>query len=619
MADKNNEKKLFEEFPPVSTEQWREKINADLKGADFNKKLVWRTKEGIHVQPYYRAEDLIDKEYLDNLPGDFPFVRATDVNNKNNWYIRQDVDATSSIEDANQKALKNIEKGADSICFLLDPDKEYTDKDILSLLNGIRLEDIEIVFDAGKASLQLLDILIDTFPNIKGSLEFDPIGRLATHGNFCKPEDDVFQTCKEILKKGKKLNKFRSITINGKFFRNAGSTITEELAFSLAMATDYMDKLTELGFSSDEVAQAIKVNLGIGSDYFTEIAKIRAARLLWAKMIEAFKPEDEQSKKICIHAETTLWNNTIYDPYVNMLRTTTEGMSAVIGGIHSLTINPFNLVYQKPTEFSERIARNQQILLKEESYFDKVLDPSAGSYYLENLTDILAEESWKLFLKIESNGGFIKSFKEGMIQDLIKETVQKRNIAIATRKETLLGTNQFPNFSEKADSEINLDIVKTKQETDKEKIAEPIKFYRGSEAFEELRIKTDKSDKTPTAFMLTYGNLAMRKARSQFSCNFFACAGFEVIDNNGFKTVDEGVQEAILKNADIVVICSSDEEYTTIAPEINQKIRNQAIVVVAGMPKNADELKENGLEHFIHVKSNILEELKKFQSMLGIK
>lgn len=618
MADKSNQKKLFEEFPPVSTEQWREKIIADLKGADFNKRLVWKTKEGIHVQPFYRAEDLTDKEYLDNLPGDFPFVRATEIK-KNNWYIRQDVDATSTIEDANQQALKNIEKGAGSICFLLDADKEYTTKEISSLLKGIQLQKTEIVFDAGKASLKLLDILNDVFPNIKGSLEFDPIGRFVTHGNFCKREDEVFETCKAILGKSKNLKNFKSITINGKFFRAAGSTITEELAFSLAMATDYMDRLTDLGFSSDEVAQALKVNLGIGSDYFPEIAKIRAARLLWAKMMEAFKPIDDQSGKICIHAETTLWNNTIYDPYVNMLRTTTEGMSAAIGGVHSLTINPFNLAYQKSSEFSERIARNQQILLKEESYFDKVLDPSAGSYYLENLTDILADESWKLFLKIESNGGFIKSFKEGMIQDIIKETIKKRDIAIATRKESLLGTNQFPNFTEKADPEINSEVIKTKQETDEDKIAEPIKFYRGSEAFEEMRIKTDKSDKTPTAFMLTYGNLAMRKARSQFSCNFFACAGFEVIDNNGFKTIDEGVQEAIRKKADIVVICSSDEEYTTIAPEINQKLENQSIVVVAGLPGNAKELKENGLEHFIHVKSNILEDLKKFQSLVGIK
>jgi methylmalonyl-CoA mutase len=297
-------------------------------------------------------------------------------------------------------------------------------------------------------------------------------------------------------------------------------------------------------------------------------------------------------------------------------------MSAIIGGTNSLTVRPFNAMFEDATNFSERIARNQQLLLKEESHFDKIVDPSAGSYYIENLTNSIAEQAWKLFLQVDEMGGFIQAFKKGFVQDKIKETARKRDMDIATRKEILLGTNQYPNFNEFILKEIKPEVFHTEDQTNGHALAETLKPYRGAMAFEVLRYKTDKFAlrvNRPQVFMFTYGSMAMRRGRSQFSSNFFACAGFEVIDNNGFKTVDEGVKATINSKAEIVVVCAADDDYPVIAPEIVEKIGDRAIVVVAGYPKESiDELKSIGIKHFIHLKSNVLETLREFQGLLGM-
>jgi len=351
-----------------------------------------------------------------------------------------------------------------------------------------------------------------------------------------------------------------------------------------------------------------------------EIAKIRAARFLWAKLSEVYLPSEIDSTMMCIHAENSNWNKTVYDPYVNMLRTTTEAMSAVLGGIHSLTILPFDKAYQKPTNFSERVARNQQLIIKEEAYFGKVVDPAAGSYYIEMLTQSMIQHAWSLFLKVQDMGGYIESFTKGFIQSEIGNLAQKRESNIATRRDTVLGTNQYPNFNEVADKKaVTMDSVKkpfAQKPTDA--VCDPLIQFRGSQAFEELRLKTDLATKRPKVFMLTLGNLAFRRARAQFSCNFFACAGFEVVDNIGFKSVDEGVRAAMDAKADIVTICSSDEEYDTLAPEAYEKIKGKAIFVVAGEPASKVLLEEKGITNFISVKSNVLETLGEYQRLLSM-
>ena len=626
--EKNNEDvKLFGTFPPVSTEAWEALIQKDLKGADYAKKLIWKTMEGFDVKPYYRAEDIKNLEYLNVFPGDFPFVR-TSRKTENNWFVRQDL-PVGDITETNKLALDILMKGVDSLGFLLDPTKEPQIEEIEKLMENIYAQIVEVNFVCGKQALQVLRIYLTLLKKynrdlskIHGSVDFDPIGNLNLKGNFYASESSDFEVCKTLIEESRHVPHFRTLAVNARHFKNAGSSIVEELAFGLAYGNEYLSKLTDLGLNIDDIAPKIKFSFATGSNYFMEIAKIRAARLLWAKIVNAYGPSDAEFTKTHIHTVTADWNKTMYDPQMNMLRTTTEAMSAIIGGTNSLTVRPYNAVFEQTSAFTERIARNQQLVIKEECYFDKVVDPAAGSYYIENLTDALVEEAWKIFLQISEMGGFIEAFKKGFIQQKIHETSQKRDAAIANRKEILIGTNQYPNFNEFVNKEIDASVVEPSSEISGNVIAEPLKTYRGAQGFELLRYKTDlfsMKNKRPKAFMFTFGSLAMRRARSQFSSNFFACAGFEVVDNNGFKTIEEGVAASLESKAEIVVICGSDDDYPVIVPEIFTKIGQKAIVVVAGFPKDSiEELKAKGIKHFIHVKSNVLETLKDFQKLLNI-
>ncbi|MBE9467728.1 MAG: acyl-CoA mutase large subunit family protein [Bacteroidetes bacterium] len=625
MSESTKDKKLFEEFPPVSTEDWEAKIKVDLKGADYERKLIWKTNNGFNIKPYYRAEDLKDISYLNVHADEFPFVRGSNKN-KNSWLIRQDIKVENFYE-AHKKALSYIDKGAQSIGFIIE--NEPTKSELNVLLENIDIEKFEINFVCAKCSLSLLQNLISLFESknidlkkVSGSIEFDDLGSFALKGKFQESKEALFNEYKSLIQEAQKVPKFKVIAVNGKYFNNSGSSIVEELAFSLAAGNEYLSQLTEKGLSVDEIANHVKFNFAVGSNYFLEIAKIRAARLLWANIVKAYNSKNEESEKMYVHSTTSEWNKTVYDPYVNILRSTTETMSSIIGGTDSLTVNPFNSIYEETTDFSERIARNQQIIIKEESYFDEIVDPSAGSYYIENLTNSIAENAWKLFVETEQQGGFIKALENNFIQNKINETAQKRDLAIATRKENFLGTNQFPNFNEHIDNERSSEIINRKDLSEKDAVIETLKPYRGTQGFEQLRFKTDrysKINKRPQAFMFTFGNVGMRKARAQFACNFFACAGFDVVDNNGFSSVDEGVEACVKNKADIVVICSSDDEYANIVAEIYEKLKTNAIIVVAGYPKAIiDDLKSKGIKHFIYVKTNVLESLNNFQTELGI-
>jgi methylmalonyl-CoA mutase len=288
--------------------------------------------------------------------------------------------------------------------------------------------------------------------------------------------------------------------------------------------------------------------------------------------------------------------------------------------VDSLEVLPFDRPIRKPSVFSNRIARNVQTILKEESYFDRVIDPAAGSYYIETLTNSIAEESWKLIKQVEEKGGYLAAFKAGFIQEQIKASAQKRDMNIATRRQILLGSNQYPNFTETAGNDVTEATVTRggNQHADAEKIAEPISAYRGAQAFEALRYATDKSVAPPQVFMLTFGNLAMCRARAQFASNFFACAGFKVVDNNRFETIEEGAGAALAAKAQIVVACAADDDYAEAVPQIARQIGDKAILVVAGDPACRADLEAQGIKNFINVKSNVLETLKEYQRELGI-
>lgn len=616
----NCKEKLFTEFVAPTKQEWLDKIQVDLKGADFDKRLVWRTNEGFNVQPFYRREDVLKLKTPDALPGEFPYVRGNKKKD-NAWYVRQDI-KVDDAKAANEKALDLLNKGIDSLCFKISGDD--VNKDFVeTLLKDIVCDAVELNFDTCKRhTLELAHILTEYFEQkgydkakIVGSLDWDPMEKIVMKGHDVTP---ILDLAPEIVKALAEYPNFRCITVNAVSLNNAGSYIVQELGYALAWGNDYLNRLVEAGVDVDLAASKIKFNMGITENFFMEIAKFRAARMLWAEIVKQYNPKNDESCKMCVNAVTSKYNMTLFDSYVNLLRSQTETMSAALAGVHSIVVTPFDAVYETPNDFSERIARNQQLLLKEESHFDKVVDPGAGSYFIEELTTSLANEGWKIFLNVEDNGGFLEAAKKGIVQDDINATNVKRHEAAAKRKEFILGTNQFPNFTEKSDGKRPLSCSCSCGHGH-DTAFKSINSTRLAADFEDLRIKVESSEKVPVAFMLTIGNLAMRQARAQFSCNFLACAGYKVVDNLGFSTVEEGVDAALKAGADIVVLCSSDDEYAQYAVPAYKYLDGRAMFVVAGAPACMDDLKAAGIENFIHVRCNVLETLKEYNAKLGIK
>lgn len=624
MAEKKE--RLFSNFPPVSTEEWMEKVAIDLKGADFERRVVWRTGEGFDVQPFYRWEDIKDSKLIDSLPGEYPYVRGT-KKDSNNWLVREEV-VVKHVGKANQKAVSLLQRGANSICFEIESNL-LTDSLFAELLNGINPEEVELNFSTSQCQIVKLTKLLVAYyqeqkfnvMNLFGSVKFDYFNQLLTEG---KEEGELPSYLSELINAIAPLPFYRVCNVTASSLSNAGAYLFQELGYALSWGNAYLSTMVEQGVPSAIAAKKIKFTFGVGSNYFLEIAKFRAARLLWANIAAAYEPtcdhdcENEGeggrcrcASKMQIHAVTSTYNLTLYDEYVNLLRTQTEAMSAVLGGVDSMTVLPFDFPYKESDEFSERLARNQQLLLKEEAHFDKVIDPAGGSYYLETLTASIAEQAWNLFLTIEEEGGFYAAIKAGTVQDAVSESNDKRELAVARRRETLLGTNQFPNFGEFAGDKRPVQESCTANQSIK-----TLPATRVATEFEKLRLETDLSGKRPKVFMLTIGSLVMRQARAQFACNFFACAGYEVIDNLGFNSVEEGVNAALAVDADVVVLCSSDDEYATYGEAAFKALDNRALFVVAGAPACMDELKEIGVEHFVHVRVNMLETLKEFNMNL---
>jgi methylmalonyl-CoA mutase len=437
--------RLLEDFPPVPTSEWEAAIQKDLKGADYEKKLVWKTEEGISVRPYYRAED---------AHGRAPLLRGTN----RPWEM-----------------------------FAPDPEPP--------------------------------------------------------------------------------------VSINAIDFHEAGATAVQEVAFALALGADLL--------SSDMPVETF--SFAIGSNHFMEIAKLRAARLLWTQVAAAF---GAPKAPIRIHARSAGENKTLFDPYMNLLRVTTEALSAIVGGCDSLTI--------LPCRFDTHLATNVHHILREEAHLDKVTDPAAGSYYVERLTEEVAREAWKLFQEIEAAGGFAKYKAAGRVEAAQSQARETKQKAVVARRRVLVGTNNYPNIQERA-----LDAAGEMPEGE-----------RFASVFEAIRLRMErhakKTGKTPRVLLLERGDLKMRKARAAFCLNFFGCAGFDV------------VQSDALAGADMIVLCSSDAEYFSIAQDVCPKV--SVPVLVAGNPKDQiDALKAAGVADFVHVLSNPIETFQRWQELLGIK
>ena len=591
--------KLFTDFPPVSTQQWEEQILRDLKGADYEKKLVWKTLDGFKVRPYYRQEDLKHIPYLDTLPGVEPFLRGTRENN--DWLIRQSFPVDGSLREVNARVLAALDRGVESIGFRLDAQQHLTLPEMEALLSGIVLSAVEISFEGiSSDSPGILTTFLDyvrsagTPPEqVRARFAFDPLGDALLHdGSFSGKEAEVL---KALVEACSQYPQIRVIAVSGYKIQNMGAGIVQELACSMAMGSHYYHVLTDKGVPPGLAARAIHFHMGIGSHYFLEIAKFRAARIFWHSIAEA---------PMSVHATTSSWNQTAYDMYVNLLRGTTEAMSAAVAGVDSMEVLPFDRVVADGSGHSYRLARNIQIILKEEARFNQVTDPAAGSYYVENLTHSILSESQKFAGQLQQQGGVSTLQGAAWILESVRQTRERRLQNLATRKEVLVGINQYPDQGAKAP-----------QGFDPRGEAPGM---RAAGIFESLRLRTENALNIPSVFLLTFGNLSMCRARAQFASNFFGVGGFRIIDNNHFATPEEGTQAANSSGARIVVACSSDEEYETAVPLIAASLNKGVILTVAGDPPCKDILISQGTDHFISLRSNLPETLIQYQNELGL-
>lgn len=671
MSNKNPVKQsLFEEFPPVSREEWEKVITQDLKGADYKEKLRWNTGEGVAPLPFYRRKDL---EQIDRRS---PIPKNYTGKNPNDWEIREPI-FEHDIASANRSARNALERGARALHLplsvrraegMLGGDLQglpiQNQQGFSDLFRDISLERTGLHFDAGLASPALLAMLWNEAQQhkldkeqIRGTFTYDPFVYLLQSGQYPKDKEQLHSDILQLTEfAAKQLPGIRPLGIDARVYHNSGATIIQELGLAMAAASEYLSTLTDANFDIREVTDALHFSFSTGSNYFLEIAKFRAARLLWKNLVEAFGA-DPESNDAYLHAETSEWNKTLYDPYTNMLRTSTEGMSAAIAGCDSMTILPFDQHFRRPTEFSQRIARNQQVILSEEAHLDKVEDPAAGSYYIEKLTDDIGEAAWQVFQEIETEGGLLQAIENGTIQSAIRESQKKRDRAIASRGRIFVGTNQYTNPDDKmagdidhkyqtvslSESEENFEINTETFIRDLGRAFEDnaqmgdiahnlldwgkhhirtIHPYRGPGAFEEIRLATENHPTTPKVLTLPLGDRNMRKARSTFATNFFGCAGYDIIEPLGFESVEKAIDALAEQQPDIAVICSSDKEYEKLVPALCDalsKVENIPILVLAGYPEEEIETyKKTGVHEFIYSNCNVLETLKRFQKKLGI-
>ena len=449
------DKPLFSDFDPVTSKQWKQKIQMDLKGADYNDTLIWTSNEGINVKPFYHSEDF---EKLPNVSN----TKAS------HFKICQTI-FVDDVEMANGIARNAIDRGAEAIRFII-PSEKISVQDLLKSINHDKtLLYFELQF--------LSEEFIKAIPTKNTILVTDIIAQLTKTGNWYKNLKDDHKQFETSVKHNKQFSVDTSI------YQNAGATMTQQLAYGLGHASEYLNHLDSAFSSEDKQQLQVTFQVSVGTNYFFEIAKLRAFRELWRVSAEAF----EVNPNCHILATPTKRNKTIYDYNVNMLRTTTECMSAVLGGADSINNLAYDHIYHKDNEFGQRIARNQLLILKHESYFDKVDNPADGSYYIETLTNELAEKALTLFKDIEANGGFLSQLKEGTIQRKIKESATKEQAQFDAKEIILLGTNKHANLEDKMADELELypfvktNLVKT--------LIEPIIEKRLSEAVEKERLE----------------------------------------------------------------------------------------------------------------------------------
>lgn len=603
--------KLFEEFPTYTKEQWIEEIYKVLE--KFNKpkdldQISWKTQDGIKILPFYTKEDLKELEFIYDYPGSYPFTRNSKLNQS--WEILQYIQGTET--EIQEKLEQTTRRGADGIII------PYGNKIYPYIFYGKPISDqnkLENIINNFKFSYYFIgesNKLIELFDLKKEKINIllDPFIELLIDGT-------ISENFNEILKTIQKRNpEFPCLAIRGDLYSQTGIPIALELSLTISHFAEllcHLDKEKILEF-----LPKITIVQSTGSYYFLEIAKLRAIRRLIAFILEGFGIKDYKNppKQLIVNS---IWNHSIYDIYNNLLRNTISAMAGIIGGTNSMVILPITAVNNFDDEFSRRIAINTQLILKYESHLDYVVDPAGGSYYIENITDLIAKKAWEYFLDIEKQGGYLEAFQKNYIPKIIESKQEEIIKNIKSRKEFLLGINQYPNPNDLIlKDNIELDLIGQYHSNTK------IKFFRASIFFEELRLKTEELSKekgTPVIQLIPFGKLAQQRARASFILNFFVAGGFIVNDPGDLKNktnILEFLQEISFKEHLIkaYVLCSSDEEYLPMYLEIKEELKKtNKLILIAGLPQNADQLKKEGIFDFIHIKSNLYETLLKYQKL----
>nr|WP_256434391.1 methylmalonyl-CoA mutase family protein [Brevibacillus sp. HB1.3] len=668
-----------------------------------------QSHEGIVRQPIYRYEDVKTLPHLEALPGEAPFHRGNQrpgEHKEHKWQVCQEISATSA-KTFNQAAVDDLARGQTMLHLIvdqatlagLDPDEALPDtigqkgvsifcqEDIEQAFQGVKLSEVPLYVNTGALGLPVLSLILahveatgQHVSELRGCIGQDPVAVLLTEGKLPCSLQTAYNTMASVTKWAKdQAPALKTILVQSNPYQDGGGNAVTELAFSLATGVDYLQAMLERGLSIEDSAARMQFSYSIGSDVFMEIAKLRAARMLWSNIVAAYGGSTE-AQKMTIHARTSAWTKTIYDPYVNMLRSTTEAFSAVIGGADSLHVSAFDEAIRPANEFSRRIARNTQIILQEEAHLAKVIDPAGGSWYVEWLTDALAKKAWELFQQVEAQGGMLSALEAGFPQDLIAQSADQKAASIDTRKKRLVGTNMYANTAEQplqAESHLSMheeraeearshrlqqnatlvsaaldglgehndelvahavkaviygatvgDIAKAMRREDSvETIIQPLRIHRASERFEALRMQADDFLKTtgkrPTVFLATMGRVAKHKARADFAAEFFAVGGFEILRNQAFSTTVEAAEAAVASGAMVTVICSDDASYPEQVPPLAHAIKQrvpQMTVLLAGWPE-AEQLatyKAAGVDDCIHMRSNCYEMLRELQERIGV-
>jgi len=694
MDAKNNEidDSLLIDCEKLSFDDWINEAVASLDGKPFDK-LFSITCENITLKPLYTKSDLQDIEHLQNdFPGFPPFVRGTNSGGykTKKWLIAQDI-RVPSPEDYNiiaKSALGNgqtalilefnvsLLKSEDESDSLIIENSEMkyvkpnfddfatyisTTGDLETALKDVNLEEVPLYLKANGYPLMALSMFSAYIKKcgingskIKGSIEFDPFMAFMLHGELLASYGNIFKEMAIAMKMAKKYcPNFKIIGINGANYINAGGNAVQELAFSFACSAEYIRQMLKNGFDIDEIASNFHFNFSAGPVFFTEIAKFRAARLIWSKIISEFGG-NEESQKLHFSAAITNWNKSNLDAHVNMLRTTSETLSAILGCAEMISTNPYDENIRMPEEFSRRVARNIQNVLLHECNLTEVIDPSGGSYYIESLTEKIATASWELFKKVEKTGGMFESLSQGFPQKEIKVVAAQKIKDLCSRKEFLLGTNKHAikgedlqneyesvpeevieqssiqvlkilermeqnqdkpelqklhdDFSSESPELVNsfieaalagdtfIEIIDAVRNYDNPAQIEKLEIFRSSEIFENLRFKTDEFRKqfgsAPKVFLASFGTLKQYKARVDFAAEFFNVGGFDSINKGGYSNSGEAVVSFKESDAKVLVICSSDDVYPEVVQQLISLMKNrgvEAYILLAGYPEDKVE------------------------------